>query len=133
MGRPVLADFAAALKASLSGDDKERGEAEAVRIAFSFVEAYERAPADSRAFLVETRPEGVGDGRFDALLGALAEHLCAQDGASAPAWVEEPDRFLDTWWFVAGLRSLEADALVHSPISFSRRGIFITAGALSYA
>jgi len=51
----------------------------------------------------------------------------------APTWVNEPSRFLDTWWFVSELRSLHADALVHTPISFSRRGVFITGDALTYA
>jgi hypothetical protein len=34
---------------------------------------------------------------------------------------------------VSGLRSLHADALVHSPISFARRGVFIAGDALTYA
>ncbi len=51
----------------------------------------------------------------------------------APAWVEDEYRFLDQWWFVSGIKSLHADAIAHSPISFARRGVFITAGALTYA
>lgn len=131
--RHDLFGAAAAIAVSLAISDKRRGEAEALRIALSFVETYEEADLDDRASLVERRPESVGDGRFDALLAALAEHLRAKDDAPAPAWAEAPDRFLETWWFVAGLRNLEADALVHSPVSFARRGIFVTADALTYA
>lgn len=128
-----LTATAQAMAASLGSDDKSRGEAEALRLAFSFIELYEKANRALRIGMVEARPETTGDRRFDALLAAIAEHLRAADFVPGPAWAGESDRFLDEWWFVAGLRSLEADALVHSPISFSRRGIFVTAGALTYA
>jgi hypothetical protein len=52
---------------------------------------------------------------------------------SPPAWVDDPSRFLEEWWFVSGLRSLHANALVHSPISFKRRGVFIGEDSLTYA
>ena len=71
--------------------------------------------------------------RYDALLAAIAEYLCAREGLLAPDWVEDPSRFLDQWWFVSGIQSLHADAIAHSPIAFARRGVFITAGALAYA
>lgn len=113
--------------------DRSRGKAEAIRLAFSFVENYEKADAAVRGGLIDIRPDSTGDHRFDALLAAIAEHLCAADSIPGPSWAGEADRFLDEWWFVAGLRSMEADALVHSPISFARRGIFVTADALTYA
>lgn len=128
-----LAETAQAIKASLAGPDGAGAESESIRLAFSFIEVYERSAVLERVHLLEDCPETVGDPRFDALLAALAEHLCAQHGSESPAWVGHPSRFLDTWWFVAGMRSLEADAFVHSPISFSRRGVFLTDGALSYA
>lgn len=131
--RADLAGTARAMKDSLAMTDKPRGEAEAIRLAFAFVEIYDKTDAATRIGLVEARPDPTGDRRFDALLAAMAEHLCAADSLPGPAWANEADRFLDEWWFVAGLRSLEADALVHSPISFARRGIFVTAGALTYA
>jgi hypothetical protein len=117
----------------LVDDDRARGAAEARRLAFSFVETFERLSPAERVHAVEDRPDTVGDAGFDALLAAVAEHVCATAQIVAPAWVNEPNRFLETWWFVSGLRSLHADALVHSPISFARRGVFITEGALSYA
>lgn len=128
-----LAETARAVQACLAGPDRARGESESIRLAFSFVEVYERAPVPERVHLLEDCPEPVGDARFDALLAALAEHLCAEDEREAPAWVGHESRFLDTWWFVAAMRSLEADAIVHSPISFARRGVFLVDGALSYA
>jgi hypothetical protein len=83
--------------------------------------------------VVDQEPRSTGDACYDALLAAIAEYLCAREGMLAPTWVESPSRFLDQWWFVSGIRSLHADAIVHSPISFARRGVFITAGALTYA
>lgn len=128
-----LAETARVIKASLAGPDRARGEPEAIRLAFSFIELYERDWVPERAQLLEDCPEPVGDPRFDALLGALAEHLSAKHGSQSPAWAGHTSRFLDTWWFVAGMESLEADAIVHSPISFARRGVFLVDGALSYA
>lgn len=61
---------------------------------------------------------------------SLSTCVFARDGL--PPWVENPSRFLDQWC-VSGMRSLHADAFVHSPISFARRGVFITAGALAFA
>jgi hypothetical protein len=111
----------------------EGDEASALRLALRCVEVFERAPDGDRARLVAVPPPPTGDRRYDALLAAVAEYVCARTDRLAPSWVEQPDRFLDEWWFVSGLRSLHADALAHSPISFARRGVFITSGALAYA
>ena len=107
--------------------------ASALRLAFRCVELFESAPVEERAALVATSPELVGDPRYDALLAAIAEYLCARSDMLPPDWVEDEFRFLEQWWFVSGVRSLHADAIAHSPISFARRGVFITAGALAYA
>jgi len=111
----------------------EGDESGALRLAFRCVELIERAPVDARQGLVAPQPVPTGDARFDALLAAITEYLCAREGLLAPTWVEDPSRFLDQWWFVSGIQSLHADAIAHSPISFARRGVFITAGALAYA
>ncbi len=100
--RPSIADVAVEIGTCLAEGD----EAAALRLAFRCVELFERAP--------------------------LGERADAREGILAPAWVEDSNRFLDQWWFVSGLRSLHADAIAHSPISFARRGVFITAGAVAY-
>jgi hypothetical protein len=129
----TIQEVAEQIAASLRGGDGERGLAEARRLAFSFVEAFDRSMAAARQRMVSERPDSTGDRGFDALLAAIVEHVCAKASIAVPAWVDEPSRFLDTWWFVSGLRSLHADALVHTPISFARRGVFITGDALTYA
>lgn len=86
------------------------------------------------AALVESalaeRPLPTGDPRRDAYLGAVAEHLAAARGVSRPAWVLDPDRFLDRFWFPSGVPGFRALAVAESPASFRRRGIFISGGSL---
>ena len=125
----TIVEVAQQIRSVLAGE----GEDTARRIAFSFVEAFDKADQERRSQLVAGGPPSTGDRRYDALLGALVEHLCARFGLPSPAWTEEPGRFLEEWWFVSGLRNLHATALVQSPISFARRGVFICDGALEYA
>ena len=75
-------------------------------------------------------PRLVGDRRVDAALAALAEHLARRDGWACPTWVVDPQREAEPWWFVTPLRGLHPRALVESPLSFRKRGVFITSDAL---
>lgn len=88
----------------------------------------ERAPE-----LFSPEPPSTGNNRVDSALAALTEYLARRDDWEAPDWVTDPARYAEPWWFVAGLRSLEATAVQESPLSFRKRGIFITARALSRA
>lgn len=90
-----------------------------------FLDDFYAADLPTRQRLLEERPEWVGDRRFDAYLAALAEHLAVHYGLKVPAWVHEPERFLDRWWFPTRFQSLHAMAIVQSPASFRRRGIFV--------
>jgi transcriptional regulator with XRE-family HTH domain len=80
--------------------------------------------------VVEPRPEITGESRVDATVAALAEHLCVGRGMVPPPWSQETTREARPWWFVAGDPRFEAMALRESPISFARRGILVTRGAL---
>lgn len=126
--RVSIADIAEEVKESLRRGD----ELEARRLAFNFIETYDKSAADEQVRIVRTEPSATGDRRFDALLAAIVEFVCARNEALAPAWVNSPDRFLEPWWFVSGMSTLHADAIVHSPISFARRGVFVTEDALTY-
>lgn len=110
-----------------------RDEGEARRLAFSFVESYDKATEEERDRMVVDEPGGTGDERYDALIAAVVEFSCARHTQAAPSWVDGPGRFLDQWWFVSGMPSLHANAIAHSPISFTRRGVFVTEDALTYA
>ena len=126
---PTIGDVAGEVKQSLTRGD----EAEARRLSFRFVELYDRATEAERRVMVSDAPASTTDPRFDALLAGLVEFQSARHGAQAPTWVDEPERFLDVWWFVSGMRTLHANAIAHSPISLARRGVFLTENALTYA
>lgn len=127
--RPTIAEVSVRVGKCIAEGDF----AFALRLAFRFVELFERAEIDERSALVAESPMPTGDIRYDALVAAIVEYLCAHHDMLAPSWVDDEDRFLDKWWFVSGIRSLHADAIANSPISFARRGVFITSGALTYA
>jgi hypothetical protein len=79
----------------------------------------------SRAGSIAERPEPTGDRRLDAYLGALAEHLAAVHGLERPAWSVEPERFLESFWFVSGVPGFRAIAIAQAPAAFRRRGVFV--------
>jgi len=85
---------------------------------------------DQRERALAECPPLTGDPRFDAYLGALAEHLAQRWGRERPDWAVAPERFLDTMWFVSEVRGFRAIAIAQSPGAFRRRGIMIAAGAL---
>lgn len=105
----------------------------AIRLAFRFLERYDKSDWETRARITAEPPLTTGSDRYDALLAGIVEYACASHGVVAPSWVNAERYFLSKWWFVSGLASLHADALVHSPISLARRGVFVTQGALEYA
>lgn len=81
------------------------------------------APAQ-RDFLAE--PDSTGDARYDALLAALAVHLCVRAGLpTTPSWTRDPGRYLERmWWF--GLpdgSGLRAYVLQRTPACFQARGV----------
>jgi hypothetical protein len=126
---PTIAEVGAEVARCLSENDEDS----ARRLAFRFVEQFDKAEEADRRRMVEFAPLPTGGRRYDALLASLVEYCSVHHGMSPPIWVDDPSRFLQQWWFVSGLKSLHANAVVHSPISFKRRGVFITEGALTYA
>ena len=72
-----------------------------------------------------------GRADWDVFLAALAEHLAARDERGAPAWAER--RRLRRFWFPFNTRAARADALVHAPAAFRRRGIFVAPQELEVA
>jgi hypothetical protein len=77
-------------------------------------------------------PFAAGDERLDALAAASAEELCKEAGMEPPDWIcEIPACTIP--WFVSGLESLKAIALVESPVAFRRRKIFVLENFLARA
>lgn len=104
---------------------------EALRWVTQFIVDFERAPAEAQFALVADEPAPTGDRRWDALLGATAEHLCYHHGVAVPAWSMAPSRFLETWWFISPYRSVHASAMVGTPAAFANRGVFVHASSLT--
>ena len=80
---------------------------------------------EARQDLLQVPPRSTGSQHWDALLGALAEHLAFHDDAEIPGWVDDPNRFLDRFWFPTNTAAARGDALVHAPASFLRRGVMV--------
>jgi hypothetical protein len=85
---------------------------------------------DQRLRAIAEKPAATGDRRFDAYLGAMAEHLAIRYGLAVPPWTQCSSRFLDCFWFVSPVPGFRAIAIAQSPASFRRRGIFIAKGSL---
>lgn len=77
----------------LSGADESRR----WRLVAEFLEEYRWEHVQARLALLAEEPAGTGDEHWDVFLAALAEHLAARDGRSAPAWAES--RSLRRLWF----------------------------------
>lgn len=96
-----------------------------------FIDDFRESSTAGRHWLTKDAPSSCGDRGFDAAIAALVEFLCTEAGMPYPGWTDEPHRFAETWWFVAGLPGLEATALRDSPISFVRHGVFVNEGAFT--
>lgn len=81
----------------------------------------------------DAEPAPTGSPQVDAALASLAEHLSRRDGWDTPMWALQPSRYCKEWWFVTPFAGMHATALQQSPLSFRKRGVFITAEALSRA
>lgn len=114
-----LADLANDIRGVIA-DDVERK----MRFVFEFLRG---AADDGHAVvrLVTAKPDPTGDVRFDALLAAIAEDLSVKSGIAPPNWAIDEQRFLDHAWWVSDLPSGRAQALIHSPASFRRRGVML--------
>ena len=88
-----------------------------------FLKEYHREPAEVRHTLLEEVPGPTGDDRWDVLLAGLAEHLAMRDGKDTPRW--SASRGLRRFSFPFDTPGARAQALVHAPAAFRRRGVFV--------
>jgi len=93
------------------------------RLVVEFLKEYHHEPAGERRLLLEDEPAPTGDERWDVLFAGLAEHLSMRDGRGAPAW--SASRGLLRFWFPFNTPGARAQALVHAPAAFRRRGVFV--------
>lgn len=71
-----------------------------------------------------TQPFELSSERYDALLAATAHYLCDELHLDTPRWILEIPACKEPW-FVSGMESLKAIALVESPLQFRLRKIFV--------
>jgi hypothetical protein len=93
------------------------------RLVVEFLKEYHQEPAGVRSGLLKEAPRPTGDERWDALFAGLAEHLAMRDGEAAPVW--SASRGLRRFWFPFDTPGARAQALVHAPAAFRRRGVFV--------
>ena len=101
-------------------DDRRRR-----RLVLEFVGRFDNTPHENRRALIVERPEPTGDRRWDALLGALAEHLAFHDAVDPPSWCTDADRFLAAAWYWVDLPSVRRRAAATTSTSFRRRNVWV--------
>jgi transcriptional regulator with XRE-family HTH domain len=104
------------------GEDRER---DALRLLFGFADDFRASSRPGKIALLHEEPPPTGDARFDAALAGTAEFFARESAIAAPKWVDEANRFVEPWWFVASRPAFEAYTLAHTPAVFARHGVFI--------
>jgi hypothetical protein len=113
----TLSDAAEAINAA-SGDPSR------LRVFFEFSRGADEAGVAALR-LTTAEPPTTGDPRYDALLAAIAEYIAARYGLPGPSWTITVDRFLEIPWWISHLPSARLNAVLWTPASFRRRGIYL--------
>lgn len=108
-----------------------RTDQERWRLVAEFREEHRHEPRQRRLELLQDEPVPTGDQRWDVFLAALAEYLAYPDGRRGPRWCEQ--RQLDSFWFPFNTRLARAEAIVHAPAAFRRRGVMVARNELEVA
>ncbi|MDQ1517037.1 MAG: hypothetical protein QOE80_2867 [Actinomycetota bacterium] len=101
-------------------DDRRRR-----RLVLEFVSRFAATEPTHRVALLLEEPTPVGDSRWDALLGALGEHLAFHDAVDPPQWCTGSNRFLDRPWYWIDLPSVRRRVRLGAPTAFRRRNVWV--------
>jgi transcriptional regulator with XRE-family HTH domain len=104
------------------GQDRE---GDALRLLFGFADDFRGSSRPGKIALLHEAPPPTGDARFDAALAGTAEFFAREGAIPAPGWVDEPNRFVEPWWFATSRPMLDAYTLAHTPAVFARHGVFL--------
>lgn len=74
--------------------------------------------------LIDAPPFEATDEKIRCLMASTVEVLCREADMTAPPWCRAVGCLVNPW-FVAGVESLKAMALVESPGHFRKRNIFV--------
>ncbi len=126
-GAMSLREIAEQMREELSGEQEPapQRQRDALRLLFAFADDFRGSSPPGKAALIAQEPPLTGRSRFDAALAATAELFAREAAIAAPAWVDEPSRFLESWWFPSGNPAFDAYTLAHTPAVFARHGVFI--------
>lgn len=103
-----------------AADDSERYRAFIRQLPREF---HSLSNAEQAAALAE-RPEPTGERPWDAFLAAVVEHIACLHDHPVPAWVDEPERFLDRPWVLATTRLAGLESVLFAPAAFIRHSVF---------
>jgi transcriptional regulator with XRE-family HTH domain len=92
------------------------------KIHFMDLVDYFRSSLDTECLLLP--PCKMLDKRLYALMSSIVRQLCLESSVPPPRWSQQPC-FLEKPWFLAGMNSLKASALVESPVAFRSNNIFV--------
>ena len=76
-----------------------------------------------QAVALTERPGLTGERRWDAFLAAVVEHIARLHDHPVPAWVDEPERFLDLPCVFARGRVIGYDSVLFAPAAFIRHSV----------
>ncbi len=81
-----------------------------------------RKSKDQRLIILP--PDNICSTKLTTLIAATVLELCIEEKISQPSWAKKI-RPLSRPWFVSGMESLKASALLESPHSFRSKNIFV--------
>ena len=84
---------------------------------------FHSASLDLQKQMLKPRPP-LTERKWDALLAATAEHLAILHGLAAPAWIDEPERFLRIPWIIGSKHcTVFARSVIDNRPPFYRHGV----------
>jgi transcriptional regulator with XRE-family HTH domain len=120
-GAASLAELSQTIQHDLEGGREQ----DALRLLFGFADDFRGSSRPGAIELIDQDPPATGDSRFDAALAGVAEFFATERGIPTPAWVNQPDRFVEPLWFVASRREFDAYTLANTPATFARHGVLV--------
>ena len=106
-------------------DDTPPDRAAAFREITELMRHWDYIPLEKKYAAVAQKPVTTRQARFDALLAGVVEMLCLRSGVPSPAWVRDPEYYLEQFEWFTQVRSLEALAFANTPPPIALHGVFV--------